>query len=230
MENFRSRTEAVFGKDGVGKLKNASVAVFGIGGVGSYTVEALARAGVGKITVVDGDTVSVSNINRQLIALNSTVGRKKTEVAKERIKDINPECEVDGRHLFFSSDTVSDFDFSSFDAVVDAVDSVPAKVLLAKKCEEGGTFIISSMGTGNKTEPTLLKVADVYKTKVCPLARKMRTELKKAGVEKLLCVYSEELPVKNGEENNVLGSNSFVPASAGLLLASETVKYLINRD
>ena len=226
------RTEMLLGKKAVEALKSKRVIVFGVGGVGGYTCEALARTGVGKIDLVDNDTVSLSNINRQIIALHSTVGRPKVEVMKERIFDINPQIEVNVFNLLFTTDNSHEFDFSSYDYVVDAIDMVKSKVELAALCEEAGTPIISSMGTGNKLNPCGFKVADIYKTSVCPLARVMRAELKKRGVKKLKVVYSEETPVSvemNSEDKTkrVPASAAFVPSVAGLIIASEVIKDLI---
>ena len=226
------RTEMLLGKEAVERLKSKRVIVFGVGGVGGYTCEALARTGVGKIDLVDNDTVSLSNINRQIIALHSTVGRPKVEVMKERIFDINPQIEVNVFNLLFTPENSHEFDFSSYDYVVDAIDMVKSKVELVTLCEEAGTPIISSMGTGNKLNPCGFKVADIYKTSVCPLARVMRAELKKRGVKKLKVVYSEETPI-SGEMNSgdktkrVPASAAFVPSVAGLIIASEVIKDLI---
>ncbi len=224
------RSSLVLGEDAIEKLKNRRVAVFGLGGVGGYVVEALARSGVGNLVLVDGDTVSVSNINRQIFALHNTVGRFKTEVAAERIKAINPHICADERNIFFDNTTENAFDFTLYDYVVDAIDSVPSKVLLAVKCHRANTPIISCMGTGNKLNPMGFKVADISKTSVCPLARVMRRELKAAGINKLKAVYSEEPPVRiNTEEGRrcVPGSVAFVPPAAGLLIAAEVVKDLL---
>lgn len=218
------------GEGAIEKLNGCRVAVFGLGGVGGYVVEALARAGVGTLDLIDGDKVSKSNINRQIIALHPTVGRFKTEVAAERVKAVNPRICANERTLFFDKDTENAFDFTLYDYVVDAIDSVPSKVLLAVKCQAAGTPLISCMGTGNKLNPMGFKVADIYKTSVCPLARTMRRELKNAGVKKLKCVYSEELPTRitSPEESRpVPGSVSFVPPAAGLLIASEVIKDLL---
>ena len=230
-----SRTRMLIGDEGAEKLSRAHVCVFGVGGVGSYTVEALARAGVGHISLVDSDTVSVTNINRQIIALNSTVGRAKVEVMEERIADINPEIKVEIHKAFVLADNIDEFDFSIFDFVVDAVDTVSAKLAIIEKCKKEGTDVISCMGTGNKLCPEMLKIADINKTRVCPLARVMRRELKNRGIEKLTCVYSEEEPIKpsEGEEvcpegkRQIPGSISFTPAAAGLLIASHVIKKII---
>ena len=228
MEKF-SRSIPLLGTAGLEKLNKASVAVFGIGGVGGYTVEALARAGVGSLTLVDGDVVSLTNINRQIIALISTVDKNKSEVAAQRVLDINPDCKVIAKPVFFNESTCSSFDFSEYDYVVDAIDDVKGKVLLAQKCTEQGTKIISSMGAGNKLDGTAFEVADVFKTSVCPLARIMRRELKKVGVERLKVVYSKEEPMTSFDENGkrVPSSVSFVPSVAGLIIAGEVIKDLI---
>ena len=224
------RTEAMLGSDTVEKLKNARVAVFGIGGVGSYTVEALARAGVGALDLIDSDAVAMSNINRQIIATHSTVGRDKVEVAKERIADINPSCVVRTYKTFYLPENAGDFDLSVYDYIVDAIDTVSGKISLVMGATAVGTPIISSMGTGNKLDPTRFEVADIYKTSVCPLARVMRTELKKRGIKKLKVVYSKEEPValkstlEDSVRRSVPASVSFVPSVAGLIIAGEVIK------
>ncbi len=224
------RTEALLGSEALEKLRNARVAVFGIGGVGSYTVEALARAGVGALDLVDSDTVAESNINRQLIALRSTVGRDKIAVAAERIADINPDCKIRTYKTFYLPENASAFDLSVYDYIVDAIDTVSGKISLVCRASEVGTPIISSMGTGNKLDPTMFEVADIYKTSVCPLARVMRTELKKRGVKKLKVVYSKETPVtakteiEDANRRSVPASISFVPSVAGLIIAGEVIK------
>ncbi len=231
MEIF-SRTEMLFGKENIEKLKNKKVIVFGIGGVGGYVCEALVRTGVGKIDLVDNDTVSESNINRQIIALHSTVGRYKTEVMKERMLDINPNVEVNVYNTFYTPETSSLFDFSKYDYIIDAIDTVSGKIELVLQAQNAGTNIISSMGAGNKINPCAFKVADIYKTSVCPLARVMRTELKKRGVKKLKVVYSEEIPSNQVNKEEVKGkyipaSCAFIPSVAGLIIASEVIKDLI---
>ena len=227
-----SRTEMLLGKENLEKLKNKKVIVFGIGGVGGYVCESLARTGVGKIDLVDNDTISESNINRQIIALHSTVGRYKTEVMKERMLDINPNIEVNIFNTFYTPETSNQFDFSNYDYVVDAIDTVSGKIELVLQAEKCDTPIIASMGTGNKLNPCDFKVADIYKTSVCPLARVMRTELKKRGVEKLKVVYSEETPISHtnhAKENGryIPASCAFTPSVAGLIIASEIIKDLI---
>ena len=224
-----SRTEMLIGKEAVDRLKSKRVIVFGIGGVGGYVCEALARTGVGQIDIVDNDAVSLSNINRQIIALHSTVGKPKVLAMKERIFDINPQIKVQEFNTFFEPENSNEFDFSKYDYVVDAIDSVKGKIELAVMCEKAGTPIISSMGAGNKLDPCAFKVSDIYKTSVCPLARVMRTELKKRGIKKLKVVYSEEKPVSfgNGDGKRVPSSIVFVPSVVGLIVASEVIKDLI---
>ena len=229
MENIFSRTENLIGTENLNKLQQCSVAVFGIGGVGGYVVEALARSGVGKIDLIDNDTVSITNINRQIIALHSTVGKDKTEISKERILDINPNCKVESYKVFFSPETAEQFDFSEYDYIVDAVDNVTAKILLCEIAEKYNVPIISSMGTGNKLDPTKLTVADIYDTSVCPLARVMRRELKARGIKALKVVYSTEDSKVCFDDMGapVISSVSFVPSVAGLLIAAEVVRELI---
>ncbi len=231
MGNQFQRTEAVLGSENMKKLDSSHVIVFGIGGVGGYVAEALARSGVGHLTLVDMDTVSITNINRQIIALHSTVGRYKTEVMSERIKDINPLAEVTTRNCFFMPENAGEFDFSMYDYVVDAVDTVTAKLEIIMCARESGVPVISSMGAGNKLDPSRFRVSDIYKTSVCPLARTMRYELKKRNVKKLKVVFSDELPVKPAGSETAHGkvtpgSTAFVPSAAGLLIASEVVKDL----
>lgn len=226
------RTSLVLGEDNIQRLNGCRVAVFGLGGVGGYVVEALARSGIGTLDLFDGDSFSVTNINRQILAVQSTVGRLKAEVAAERVKAINPDICANQHAFFFNQSTANEVDFSSFDYVVDAIDDISAKVLLAVCCKEAGTPIISCMGTGNKLNPMGFKVADIYKTKVCPLARVMRRELKAKGIESLKVVYSEEEPttaVLSEGGRHVPGSVAFVPPAAGLLLAAQTVKDLIEK-
>lgn len=225
MENQYRRTEMLIGEDGVNRLRQSSVIIFGVGGVGSYVTEGLARAGIGSITVVDKDCIDITNINRQIPALHSTVGRPKEEVIAERIRDINPECRVVAEECFFLPDTADRFDFSEYDYVIDAIDNVTGKIALAEKAFREGTPIISSMGTGNKLDPTAFRVADIENTRVCPLARVMRHELRKRGVHGLKVVYSEEEPVKTGSRTP--GSVSFVPSVAGLIIAGEVIKSLL---
>lgn len=221
------RTSLVIGEDNIDRLSESRVAVFGVGGVGGFVCEALARSGIGKLTLIDGDTVAKSNINRQIIALESTVGKHKAEIMKERILDINPDAEVDALNIFLNSDTVNTIDFTQFDYIVDAVDDIKAKVLLAKLADENKIPIIAAMGAGNKTDPTKFEVSDIFKTSVCPLARIMRHELKKAGIKKLKVVYSKETP-KNPpyriEGEKTVGSLAFVPSVMGLIIAGEVIK------
>ena len=224
MKEQFSRTAQLLGNENVEKLFDKHVIVFGVGGVGGYVVEALARSGIGKISIVDNDVVNESNINRQIIALHSTVGMQKVEVLKNRILDINPECKVFVYNQFFLPENSNDFDFSIYDYVVDAVDTVTAKIEIIKKSKESNVPVISSMGTGNKLNPMGFKVSDISKTKVCPLARVMRNELKKRGISKVKCVYSEENPVI---QTQTPASVAFVPSVAGLLIASEVIKDLV---
>lgn len=238
MINEFSRTELLLGTDGMEKLKRARVAVFGIGGVGGYAVEALARAGIGALDLIDNDVISLTNINRQIIALHSTVGLPKTDVMAARVKDINPECEVRTYRTFYCPDTAADFDFSQYDYIIDAIDTVTGKLALAVNAQKANTPIISSMGTGNKLDPTAFTVTDIYKTSFCPLARIMRKELRKRGIERLKVVYSEEealTPEGVTEElpqgrRSIPGSVSFVPSAAGLILAGEVIKDIVKRD
>ena len=232
MDDRFSRMCALIGNEAYEKLNRAKVLVFGAGGVGSYVIEALARAGIGNIDIVDGDTVSVSNINRQLIALTSTVGLPKAEVSKARVLDINPSANVKSFNVFYTAENDDMFDFSAYDYVVDAIDMVSSKLLLIEKCKAAGTAVISSMGTGNKFDPTRFKVTDIYKTSGCPLARVMRRELKKREIDSLEVLFSEEEPKKPLEEipgdpgRNPPGSVSFVPSVAGLIIGGHVVKKL----
>ena len=223
MKELFSRTSLLIGDDNLLKLKYKHVAVFGIGGVGSYVLEALARCGIGTLTIVDKDVVDVTNINRQLIALNSTIGKAKADVAKARALDINPNLSVNAERIFFNSETASRFDFESFDYIIDAIDTVTSKLLLIEKARESNTPVISCMGTGGKLNPSLFEVTDIKKTHTCPLAKVMRKELKERGIYDLKVVFSPEKPIKAGE---IIPSISFVPSSAGLLIASEVVKDL----
>ena len=229
-ENQFERTALLLGKASVEKLAEKRVAVFGVGGVGGFVCEGLVRAGIGAIDIVDKDTVALSNLNRQLIALHSTVGKNKVDVLEERLKDINKNLIIKKYKCFFLPETSETFDFREYDYVVDAIDTVTGKIELILKANEAGVPIISAMGAGNKLDPTAFQVSDIYKTSVCPLARVMRRELKKRGVEKLKVVYSKEEPIKpqfeEGEEV-VPGSVSFVPPALGLIIAGEIVKDLI---
>lgn len=236
--NQFSRTEMLFGKAAMEKLRNARIAVFGVGGVGGYVVEALARSGVGTLDIIDNDTIALSNLNRQIIATHKTIGQRKVDAAKARILDINPECIVNTHDTFYMPETAGQFDFTAYDYVVDAIDTVTGKISLAEQAAAAGTPIISSMGTGNKTDPTAFQVTDIYKTSVCPLAKVMRYELKRRGIKKLKVVYSQEQPVKPQSESqeqsafrrNIPASNAFVPPAAGLILAGEVIKDLIAQE
>ena len=230
-----SRTQLLFGEEAMEKLKGSRVAVFGIGGVGGYCVEALARSGVGTLDLVDDDTVNITNLNRQIIATHATLGMDKVDAAKERVLSINPGAVVHTHKTFYLPETAGEFDFTQYDYVVDAIDTVTGKLMLVQAAKEAGTRIISCMGTGNKLDPTAFEVADISKTSVCPLARIMRKELGKRGIKHLKVVYSKELtltPAPAEEEDSAHpkrqtpGSNAFVPAVAGLILAGEVVKDL----
>ena len=223
------RSEMILGENSTSLLSGKSVILFGLGGVGSYTAEALARAGIGRLTVVDSDTVSVTNLNRQLCALHSTVGMAKTEVVKARIKDINPLCEVTALKAFYLPENSADFNLESYDYIADAIDTVSAKIHLAVRATELGIPIISCMGTGNKLDPSLFTVSDIYKTSVCPLCRVMRTELRKRGVKKLNVVWSPEEPHKpsptneNPDKRQTPASLPFVPPVAGMVMAGKII-------
>lgn len=227
MNEIYKRTEALIGTEALERLKKSHVAVFGVGGVGGYVTEALARSGIGELTLIDNDTVKESNINRQIIALTSTLGELKTEAFRKRIHDINPDIKVNIHNVFYLPETKDEIDFSSFDYVVDAIDTVSGKIAIIEKCDEEKIPVISSMGTGNKLNPTAFKIADISKTSVCPLARVMRYELKKRGIKKVKVLFSEENPVK--QQMRVPASISFVPSVAGLIIAGEVVKDLINK-
>ena len=229
MNSEFSRTENLIGRDALKKLESCHIAVFGVGGVGGFVVEALARAGVGKIDLIDSDTVDITNLNRQIIALHSTIGKQKVEVMKQRVLDINPKVEVNTFPILFLPQNSDQFDFSKYDYVIDAVDIVTAKIELVMKCHENGTQIICSMGTGNKLDPLKFEISDIYKTSVCPLAKVMRYELKKRGIKKLKVLYSKEPPIKNPNEPRVPSSISFVPSVAGLIIASEVIKDIIKQ-
>lgn len=258
MQNQFSRTELLLGKEAMERLSSARVAVFGVGGVGGYVVEALVRSGVGAIDIIDNDKVCLTNLNRQIIATMSTVGQYKVDVMRDRILDINPECQVHVHKCFYLPETQEQFDFTQYDYVVDAIDTVTGKIALVMHAKESGVPIISSMGAGNKLNPAAFEVADIYKTSVDPLARVMRRELKKRGVEKLKVVYSKEEPLtpilpenetcdedapgmdnaeaginaqefKAAKRRATPGSTAFVPSVAGLLIASEVIKDLIGR-
>lgn len=225
MEERFSRTAALFGEDAVEKLKKSRVAVFGLGGVGGYVVEALARSGVGRLVLFDSDTVAESNINRQLIALKSTVGRYKTDVWRERIADISPDTEVVAHCVFYLPENADEYDLSDCDYIVDAVDTVSAKLEIITRADRLGIPVISAMGTGNKTDPERLETTDIYKTSVCPLARVMRRELRARGVKSLKVVYSKEEPKKG--LGRTPASCAFVPSAAGLIIAGNVVRDII---
>ena len=225
MDNQFSRTEMLIGEEAVKALSQKRVAIFGLGGVGSYVVEALARVGIGSLDLVDNDDINITNINRQIIALHSTIGKSKVEATRQRILDINPEVNVKIYKKFFSPEISNEFDFSQYDYVVDAVDSVTGKIELVLKSQEANVPIISCLGTGNKLDPTQFEITDIYKTSVCPLAKVMRTELKKRGVKRLKVLYSKETPIKK-EGQRIPASISFVPSVAGLIIASEVVNNL----
>lgn len=249
MENQFSRTELLLGTKAIEKLAGARVAVFGIGGVGGYTVEALVRSGIGEIDLIDSDTVSLTNLNRQIIATKSSIGKYKVDVMQERIMDISPDVKVHVHKCFYLPETKDEFDFSQYDYVVDAVDTVTAKLQIVEEAEAAGVPVISSMGAGNKLDPTAFQVADIYKTSVCPLAKVMRRELKKRGIKKLKVVYSQEKPTrpledmsisckshcicppgaahKCTERRDIPGSVAFVPSVAGLIIAGEVIKDLV---
>lgn len=231
----RSRTEILMGTEAMEQLARARVAVFGVGGVGGFAVEALARSGIGELTLFDPDCVSISNCNRQLIAMVSTLGRPKVEVMRERILDINPEAVVNTYPIFYLPENAETYDLSCYHYIIDAVDTVTAKLELVVRAQQVGVPIISSMGTGNKRNPTMLEVADIYQTSVCPLAKVMRRECKKRGIRQLKVVYSREEPLKPqlpimediGSRRAVPGSVSFVPSVAGMILAGEVIRELI---
>lgn len=227
------RTEMLIGKDGMEKIKDSHVAIFGIGGVGGYSVEALARSGISSFDLIDNDTINVTNINRQIIATHSSVGLYKVDVMKERILDINPQAKVNTYKEFVSPDNIDQFPFDEYDYVIDAIDTISAKIALVLICQEKEIPILSCMGAGNKMDPTKFKVSDLFKTKVCPLAKVMRHELKKRGVKHLKVVYSQEqpmtlknAPVDPNSKKTIPGSTAFVPSVAGLVIASEVIKDL----
>lgn len=239
MESEFSRSALLLGQEAIDKLAASRVAVFGVGGVGGYVVEALVRTGVGEIDIIDNDKVCLSNINRQIIATRQTIGRYKVDVLEERILDINPLVKVDSYKCFFLPDNSNEFDFSKYDYVVDAVDTVTAKLELIIKANEHNVPIISAMGCGNKLDPTQLEVSDIYETSICPLAKVMRKELRSRGIEKLKVVYSKEKPIKpirdfddscDRKERATPGSVVFVPSIAGLIISGEVVKDLTNNN
>ncbi len=236
MKDAFSRTELLLGPEAMEKLAAARVAVFGLGGVGGYVVEALCRSGIGALDLIDNDSLSPSNLNRQILATHRSLGRSKAEAAAERVLDINPDCRVQTSRCFFLPETAGGFDFSRYDYVVDAIDTVTGKIQLVLCAQAAGTPIISAMGTGNKLDPTALQVADLYETAVCPLARVMRRELRKRGVKQLKVVYSREEPIPVSAEPEpgstrraIPGSTAFVPAAAGLIIASQVVRDLVQK-
>lgn len=236
MENQFSRTKLIFGEEAMRRLYGAKVAVFGLGGVGGYAAEALARSGIGTLDLYDNDKVSISNLNRQIIALHSTIDKYKVDVVKERILDINPNAVVNTHKVFYLPQNADNYDLSGYSYIVDAVDTVTAKIELIMRSQAVRVPLISSMGTGNKVHPELLEIADIYSTSICPLAKVMRRELKKRGVKKLKAVYSKETPKRqesNVAENKTVqsrrpipGSNAFVPAAAGLIIAGEVIRHI----
>ena len=234
MEYEFSRTELLLGKDAMDKLTHAHVAVFGCGGVGGYVIEGLVRAGIGELDVIDNDTVSITNINRQIIATHKSIGKNKTELIAARAKDINPNIKINTYNVFYMPETAKDFEFSKYDYVVDAIDTVTGKIELVMQAKSAGTRIISSMGTGNKLDATQFQIADISKTSVCPLARVMRRELKARGITHLKVLYSKEQPLTPAMSTEatskrcVPGSISCVPPVAGLIIASEVIKDIIN--
>ena len=228
MLNQFARTELLIGTEGTRRLAAACVAIFGVGGVGGFVAEALARSGIGTLDLIDHDSVSVTNLNRQIFALHSTLGKYKVDVAKERILDINPKAQVNAYKVFYMPDTAGQFDFARYDYIVDAIDTVTGKIALIEQAQAAGTPVISSMGAGNKMNPAMFQAADLYETSVCPLARVMRRELKKRGIKKLKVVYSKEPPLQPLVAGSVPGSTAFVPAAAGLVLAGEVVKDLLD--
>ena len=227
MDNQFSRTELLIGSQALDRLAASRVAIFGIGGVGGYVCEALVRSGVGAFDLIDSDSVSLTNLNRQIIATRKTMGRDKVDVMKERILEINPEARVETYKCFFLPDNAHNIPFAEYDYIVDAMDTVTAKIELVMRAREEGIPIISSMGTGNKLDPSAFRITDLYKTNVCPLARVMRRELKKRGVKQLKVLYSEEKPIRVYIDKSVPGSISFVPATAGLMIGGEVIKDLI---
>ena len=235
MDERFSRTESLIGKEALKKLEGSRVAIFGVGGVGGFALEALVRSGIGEIDLIDSDTVAKTNINRQIIATEESIGKYKVDVALERAKSINPSAKINTRVAFFSEENENDFDFSAYDYVIDAIDTVSSKIALILKAEREGVKIISSMGTGNKLNPLAFEITNIYKTSVCPLARVMRSELKRRGVKKLKVLYSREEPRKvlandsnAPKTRHAPASIAFVPSVAGLVIASEVIKDLIS--
>ena len=232
-QEWLERTRLIYGAENLDKLRNARIAVFGIGGVGGYAVEALARSGVGALDLFDGDTVAASNLNRQITATVRSIRRNKVDVMKERILEINPEARVNARVFFFLPANSHEIDFSQFDYIIDAIDTIAGKIELVIKSREAGAAIISAMAAGNKVDPAAFEVADIYDTQICPISRVMRRELRRRGIERLKVVYSKEPPVapreiiSSGGKRQVPGSNAFVPAAAGLIIAGEVVRDII---
>lgn len=234
MSDQYSRTRLIYGEEALQKLKNSRVAIFGIGGVGGYTAEALARTGIGTLDLIDSDEICLSNLNRQIYATHSSLGRRKIDVAAERIADIDPTIRVNGHCVFYLPETAAQFDLSQYDYIVDAIDTVTGKLTLVENAKAADTPIISSMGAGNKVDPTAFEVTDIFKTSVCPLAKVMRTQLKKRGIKKLKVVYSKELPIASQNVENTRkqapGSTAFVPSVVGLIIAGEVIKDLTGFD
>lgn len=231
-----SRTGLLLGEDAMQKLASSKVAIFGVGGVGGYALEALVRSGVGEIDIIDNDTISITNLNRQIIATVDTIGKDKVQVAKDRAKSINPDVIINCHNTFYLPETSEEFNFEKYDYIIDAIDTVSGKISLVEKANRQNTKIISSMGAGNKLDPTAFEVSDIYKTQVCPLAKVMRYELKKRGIKKLKVVYSKEIPIKPLQSEEVTskrvtpGSVSFVPSVVGLIIAAQVIKDLISEE
>ena len=224
MQNQFTRTELIIGKEGLAKLQTAKIAIFGVGGVGGYAVEALARSGIGQLDIIDHDKICITNLNRQLHTLHSNIGQYKVDVVKMRILDINPNTIVNTHKLFYLPETSSQIDFTKYDYIIDAIDTITGKIELIIKADEAATPIISAMGAGNKIEATALEVADIYSTSVCPLAKVMRHELRKRGIKRLKVIYSKEIPKYKGTPP---GSTAYVPSTAGLIIASEVIKDML---
>ena len=236
MLNQFSRTELLIGKEGINRLSESCVAVFGIGGVGGYVVEALVRSGIGSLVLVDNDKVTLTNLNRQIIATHKTIGRYKVDAAEERAKEINPGVNIQTFKTFYTPETSGEFDFTKYDYVVDAIDTVAGKLALIEQTKKANVPIICSMGAGNKMHPEHFEIADISKTSVCPLAKVIRQELKKRKIKKVKVVYSKELPIKPEESEEIVegkkqipGSNAFVPSAVGLIIAGEVIRYLISK-
>lgn len=227
MNNWLTRTELLIGKDNINKLKNSTVAIFGLGGVGSYAAETLVRAGIGNLVIIDNDTVDITNINRQLLATTSTIGKYKVDIAYDRYKNINPELNITKYAEFFDSSNCDELILNNYDYIIDAIDSISSKLLLIQKAYEKNIPIISSMGTGNKLDPSKLEITDISKTSVCPLAKIIRKNLAKSNIKKLRVIYSKETPQKIDSNEKIISSISFVPSVAGILITSEVIKDLI---